>query len=166
MEHGIINGVDVADITAFREVVRSDASAADRRPRVVARWVGGSRSEVRCDDVVTHLGGDGELNPMRMLLGCLAACDVDLVAMHASLMGIPIEELVVEVQGHFNVQRYLGLESEVTPGYQDVGYVVRIRAPAATEEQLATLRSLCEHASPVGDTLGRAVTLSVRFETT
>lgn len=165
MANTVINGMDVAEVAAFQDAVRSDASAADRRPTVVARWVGGSRSEVRCDGVVTHLGGEGELNPMRMLLGCLAACDVDLIAMHASLMGIPIAELAVEARGHFNVQRYMGLESEVAPGYQEVDYVVRIRAPAASAEQIARLRSLCEHGSPVGDTLERPVRVSLSFET-
>jgi uncharacterized OsmC-like protein len=164
MANGTLNGVDVEAITAFRDAVRLDASAADRRPVVVARWLGGSRSEVECDGVVTHVGGEGELNPMRMLLGCLVACDVDVVAMHASLMGIPIETLVVEARGHFNVQRYMGIESDVAPGYQEVDYVVRIRAPAASDEQIERLRALCEHGSPVGDTLERRVRVSLSFE--
>lgn len=165
MASRILNGMDVAEVAAFQDAVRIDASAADRRPTVVARWVGGSRSEVQCDGVVTHLGGDAELNPMRMLLGCLAACDVDLIAMHASLMGIPVEELTVEARGYFNVQRYMGLESEVAPGYQEVDYVVRIRAPTASAEQIASLRDLCEAASPVGATLERPVRFSLSFET-
>jgi uncharacterized OsmC-like protein len=164
MSDQMINGVDVAGTVAFREAVRADSSRADRHPTVVARWLGGSRAEVRCEDGVAHIGGDGELNAMRMLLGCLAACDIDLVALHASLLGIAIEDLVVEAQGRFNVRRYLGLEGDVGPGYQDVRYVVRINAPTASDEQLALLRTACERGSPVGDTLERAIPLTLEFE--
>ena len=159
-----INGFDVAGTVAFRETVRADSSRGDRHPTVVARWLGGSRSEVRCGDDVAHIGGEGELNPMRMLLGCLAACDVDLIAMHASILGIPIEDLVVEAQGRFNVRRYLGLEGDVGPGYQEVRYVVHIRAPTASDAQLAQLRAACERGSPVGDTLERAIPLTLEFD--
>jgi uncharacterized OsmC-like protein len=159
-----LNGVDVGDITAFQDFVRGDPSRADRNPTVVARWLGGSRSEVRCGDDMVTIGGDGELNPMRMTLASLAACDVDLVAMHAALLGVEIEDLTVEAQGYFNVQRYLGLEAPLGAGYQRVRYVVRIKAPSATEAQLARLRDLCERGSPVGDTFERAISLTLEFE--
>ncbi len=55
---------------------------------MVARWVGESRSRIEFNDVVTHIGGDGELNPMQNVLASLAACDVDLVAMHATMIGL------------------------------------------------------------------------------
>jgi len=159
-----INGVDVDEIMEFQDTVRQDPSRADRDPVVVARWLGGSQSEVRCGDVVTTIGGDDELNPMRMTLASLAACDVDLVAMHAAILGIEIEELSVEAQGFFNVQRYLGLDAPHGPGYQRVRYVVRLKAPSATEEQVARLREVCERGSPVGDTFERAVPLTLKFE--
>jgi uncharacterized OsmC-like protein len=159
-----LNGVDVAGTVEFLAAVRTDPSRADRRPTVTARWLGGGRSEVRCGDDLAYVGGEGELNPMRLLLGVLAACDVDLVAMHASILGIAIEDLVVEATGQFNVQRYLGLDADIGPGYQGVAYTVRIRAPGASAEQLARLRELCERGSPVGDTLQRAIPLSLAFE--
>ena len=40
-----INGFNLAGWEAFRDEVRKDASVADRRPTVIARWVGGSRSQ-------------------------------------------------------------------------------------------------------------------------
>ena len=87
-----------------------DPAKADRNPALVAHWVGGSRSRVEFKDKVVHIGGDDELNPMQMFLATLAACDVDLVAMHASFLGLKIESLSVEATGHFNVQSYLGLD--------------------------------------------------------
>ncbi|MBI3609153.1 MAG: OsmC family protein [Nitrospirae bacterium] len=113
--------------------------------------------------MVVHLGGDDELNPMQMFLATLAACDVDLVAMHASFLGLKIESLSVEATGHFNVQAYLGLEGATGSGYDGISYTVRLSAPSATPEQVAHLRERCERSSPVGDSIARAIPLTLEF---
>ena len=58
------------------------------------------------------MGGRGELNPMQFVLAAFAACDVDLVAMHATMIGLEVNSLRVEASGHFNVQSYIGLENK------------------------------------------------------
>ncbi len=160
----LINDVNVAELQAFREMVTQDASKADRNPVLVAKWIGGSRSRVEFGDKVAHLGGDDDFNAMQMLLAALAACDVDLVAMHASFLGIPVESLAVEATGHFNVRSYLGLEGAPGSGYDHISYTVRISAPGATPEQIAYLSERCERSSPVGDSLTRAIPLTLAFE--
>lgn len=161
-----LNGMDIGELREFRAAVEKDSAKADRTPVVVARWLGGSRSEVTslADGATAFIGGDGELNSMRMLLGTLAACDVDLVVTRAALMGLELESLEVEATGHFNVQRYIGVDGSITPGYDRVSYTVRVVAKDATPEQLAELRRACEEASPVGGTLQRQVALSIDFQ--
>ena len=159
-----INGVNVTETLKFKNVCRQDPAKADRHPVLVAHWVGGSRSRVEFKDKVVHIGGGGELNPMQMLLATLAACDADLVAMHASLLGLKIESLSVEATGHFNVQSYLGLEGAPGSGYDAIGYTVRLSVPGATLEQITHLRERCERSSPVGDSLARAIPLKLEFE--
>lgn len=161
-----INGVNVAELLEFKNIVSRDPTKADRNPTLVAHWVGGSRSRVEFKDKVVHLGGDDEFNPMQMLLATLAACDVDLIAMHASFLGLKVESLSVEATGHFNVQSYLGLETTPPSGYDAISYTVRISAPGATAEQIAYLRERCERSSPVGDSLTRVVPLKLEFEAT
>ncbi len=131
---------------------------------MVAHWSGGSRSRIEYNDLVTSLGGEGELNPMQMLLASLAACDVDLIAMHASFLGIKVESLSVEASGHFNVQSYLGLENGPGAGYDEITYTVHLRIPGATPEQIAYLRERCERSSPVGDSLSRIIPLTLKME--
>lgn len=157
-----INGIKVRELFDFRERARQDATAADRNPILIAHWVGKSRSRVEFKNTTTFVGGEGELNPMQTLLASLAACDVDLVAMHASFLGLKIERLSVEASGHFNVRSYLGLEDAPGPGYDTITYTVRVHIPGATSEQIAYLRERCERSSPVGDSLARAIPL--RFE--
>jgi len=159
-----INGIDVEDLQTFRRSVQEDSNKADRRPTVVAHWVGGSRSRIECRDVVAYLGGEGELNAMQALLAALAACDIDVVAMHAAMIGVQIKSMSVEVTGHFNVTSYLGLDHASGPGYDGMTYRIRLWAPGASPEQVAYLRERCERSSPVGDSLSRAVPLELDIQ--
>lgn len=158
-----INGMDQDEYLGFKEAVTKDASKADRWPTVTADWVGGSRSRIELGDKTTHIGGDDELNPMQFLLAALAACDVDLLAMHATMIGLEVRSLSVEASGHFNVQSYIGVDDTPGSGYDQISYKVLLDAPSATPEQIAYLRERCEKSSPVGDTLGRNVAMALEF---
>lgn len=157
-----VNGINVAGWEAFRDEVRKDASVADRQPSVIAQWLGGSRAQVEFEDKVMHIGGRGEFNAMQTLLAALVACDVDLIALHAALLGVELRDLRVEATGHFNVQAYLGLDAPGS-GYTGISYKVMLNAPDATDEQIRLLRERVERSSPVGDSLGRSIPLTVEF---
>jgi uncharacterized OsmC-like protein len=155
---GSVAQVDAEQTRAYIAKVSATPAMMDREPRVVARWIGDSRSKVTFGDAALYLGGDGDLNPMQAVLGALAACDVDLVATHAALLGIQVEELWIEASGPFHVARYLGLGSAQPPGYRHVDYTVHLRVRgASSDQQIDRLRQLCETGSPVGDTLNRPV---------
>ena len=165
MEHKAaaqLNGISTARLTAFIDEVREDASLADRQPVVIAQWLGGSRARVEFEDKVMHIGGRGEFNAMQTLLAALVACDVDLIALHAALLGVEVRDLRVEATGHFNVQAYLGLDAPGS-GYTGISYKVMLDAPDASDEQLRLLREHVERSSPVGDSLGRSIPLTVEF---
>ena len=159
-----INGVNVTKKLDFKALVKKDSSKADNNNTLVAHWVGGSRSRVELKDKVVYLGGPGEFDAMQMLLATLAGCDVDLVALHASFLGLTIESLSVEASGHFNVQSYLGLDDAPASSYDAISYIVRVSIPSATPEQIAYLRARCERSSPVRDSLARSIPLKFTFE--
>jgi uncharacterized OsmC-like protein len=161
-----LNGIDVDELREYVASAARDAAVADRDPVVVARWAGGERAEVAfaSGEAPVFVGGADEPSAMKMVLASLAACDVDLVANRAALLGVEIESLTVEATGHFNVSRYLGLDATAGSGYDRIAYTVRLKTRGGTPGQLAELRRACEQASPVGDTLQRHVDLSLRFE--
>lgn len=164
-ENQELNGVNVAELLQFKNNCQQDPHKADRNLAMTAHWIGGSRSRVEFRDKTIHLGGDDEFNPMQMFLATLAACDVDLVAMHASFLGLEIESLSVEVSGHFNVQAYLGLEGAPPSGYDQISYTVNLSCPAIRPDQIDRLRERCERSSPVGDSMSRAIPLKLQFNT-
>lgn len=161
----VINGVDVEEIKQKQENVKKDSSAGDREPKIIAKWLGGSAAQVRMGDISSKIGSDGNLNAMQTLLASLAACDIDVIAMNAALISLPIDEISIEAGGHFNTQSYYGVENGSGPGYDRITYTVHIKAPKATPEQIKILKAKCERASPVGDSLTKSIPLTIDFKT-
>ena len=159
-----MNGMNVAELREYIDQVRKDPSEAERNPKIVAKWLGGSRAQVEQEGVVIHMGADQDPSAMWMFLASLAACDVEVVATHASLLGLKLESLEVEATGHFDIRRLLGLDGP-EPGYDRIAYTVRLRAPGATGEQIERLRAMCERGSPVGNSLARTIPLKLTIDT-
>ena len=157
-----INSVDVKELTEYVAERKANPEKCNVRRTLRAEWVGGTRARVYSDSgKELFVGGEDDFGAMSVALASLLACEVDVIATHATLRGIELEELSLEGTGDFNNARYLGVAREPNPGYKQIGYTVRIRAKNATKEQLEDLAKLCETASPVGDTLSRNVMLKL-----
>lgn len=158
-----LNGFAVADLQGLAGAWRSDPSGAERTPSFTARWRSGEASEVEIGGTSFQVGGDDEPSSVQLVLASLATCDVATVAIQAALLGIAVEELEVQVDGHADIRRLLGVEGP-PPGFDQVTSTVRLRAPGASEEQLAELQERIEKCCPVGATFKHPVTVDVRFE--
>lgn len=102
-----LNGIDVEGLKGYVESLRNDPSKADRDPVVVAHWEGDSRSRIEMDERKSlYVGGDDQFSAMAGLLGMLAACDVEVVSIHAALIGLEITDLRVEARGHSTSRRF------------------------------------------------------------
>ena len=159
-----LNGIDVAAKRQEQEQARRDPAAFNQNARLTAHWVGGTRARVEMNDLITYMGGNGEPDAMQGLLAALAACEIEVIALHAALLGIPLEQVSVEAEGSFNIAAYLGVEDAPGSGYQTVRLIARLCAPEATPEQISQLHRQIEHSSPVGDSLVRAVSVDVALE--
>jgi uncharacterized OsmC-like protein len=157
-----LNGLDVDELHEYIDAVKSDSTKADRKPDVIARWVGGTRAEITSPlgGAPVYMGGDDDPSAMGMVLRALTACDIEVIVTRATLMGIEIEDLSIEAKGYFNVTSYLGVEAPIGAGYQSASLDVRMKTKGATADQVAELRAALE-SSPVGDTLERHVPVTV-----
>ncbi|HSE24653.1 MAG TPA: OsmC family protein [Pyrinomonadaceae bacterium] len=88
-----------------------------------------------------------------LLLGALAACAQLTCQLVATSMGIPFEEIHVEVDGEMDLRGTLGVSKDVPVGFQDIHARFVIRAPEATAEQLALLKEKTEQYCVVLQTL-------------
>ena len=166
LEAGLrVNGLDVVELREQIAAVEADRATGDREASIATRWVGGLRSAATSSlgGPTVFMGGDEDPGAMGMLLRALAACDIEVIVTRASLLGLRLEALWIEVKGFFNVAPYLGLESADGAGYQRISFVVHLHAPGATPEQLEEIRTALE-ASPVGDTLARRVPVTFELD--
>jgi uncharacterized OsmC-like protein len=88
-----------------------------------------------------------------LLLGALAACAQLACQLVATAMGIPIEEINVNVEGEMDLRGTLGISKEVPVGFQDIHARFEIRAPEATPEQLDLLKEKTEQYCVIMQTL-------------
>ena len=101
-----LNGIDVAARRQEQEQARRNPAAFDQHARLTAHWVGGTRARVEMDNLITYMGGKGEPDAMQGLLAALAACEIEVIALHAALLGIPLEQVSVAAEGAFNIAAY------------------------------------------------------------
>jgi len=96
-----------------------------------------------------------------LLLGALAACAQLTCQMVATAMGLDVRAVHVTVDGDLDLRGTLGLDREVGAGFDAIRLRFEVDAPAASDEELASLfekteryctalRSTCRWKSPGG----------------
>lgn len=108
------------------------------------------------------LGGQGTApTPEQYALAALGACEAIAFRYWSDRLGIPFQDLRVEVRGDIDLRASLGLSEAARPGYRDVRMAVQVagREPEARYVQL--LRAVDEHA-PVLDVFRNEVRVETR----
>ena len=154
-----LNGIDVAGLQSFVAAVKEDPQKGVVHFNVKTNWEGQTRTvatasefvlgglkhqrhfEISADEPGELLGKNSAPNPQELLMAALNACmSVGYVA-NAAAMGIEIEKLEITTEGELDLRGFLGLDSGVKPGYEEVRYTVNLRtnAPRAKVEELHQL---------------------------
>src|SRR5690606_2736588 len=162
----------MADQEKIREIFERNIRTLTAKPArgfitgtTKARLVDGLRCEIEegpwrlAADLPAKIGGD-ETAPSPSVLGrgALASCLVLGIARWAARLGVPIEELEVEVQADFDARGELGMNDAISPGYSEIRYAISLRSPAPSQE-VTRLLECAERYSPYLDNYGRAITL-------
>jgi uncharacterized OsmC-like protein len=90
-----------------------------------------------------------------LLLGALAACAQLTCQMVATAMGLDVERIEVEAEGDLDLRGTLGLDRDVSAGFEAIRLRFEIDAPGASEEDLEGLMARTERYCTVLQTLRR-----------
>ena len=104
-------------------------------------------------------GGDTAPNPVEQLLGALGNCLAVGYAANASVAGIELRDLRIDLQGDVDLRVFLGL-AEGHAGFDAISATVHLDSDAP-REQLEELHARVLDSSPVGHTLTHAVPLAI-----
>lgn len=99
-----------------------------------------------------------------LLLGALAACAQITCQMVATAMGIETRRIEVAVDGDLDLRGTLGIDREVSAGFEAIRVRFEIDAPGASDEELASLRDKTERYCTVLQTLLRPPAIETVLE--
>ena len=172
----VVNGINLDDLFALIEGVKSDPTKGVTRWRVATTWQGQtcSRSQVEGfgiggEDVKRRFAmdideplelGDSNrfANPQEYLIAALNACMTVGYVAQCAVHGITIESLVIETEGEIDLHGFLGIDPTVANGYESLRYKVRIKGDG-TKEQFAKIHDAVMATSPNFYNLSRSVAL-------
>jgi uncharacterized OsmC-like protein len=97
------------------------------------------------------LGGQATApTPEQYALAALGACQAITFRYWSDRLGIPFDELRIDVRGDIDLRAALGLSDGARPGYRDVRMAVRVAGREPDTHYVELLRAVDEHA-PVLD---------------
>lgn len=164
-----LNNVDLESVVDLVGAIQQDPSRASTIWSASVSWTGGFRSEARIrdfpparSDEPAGLGGtDTAPNPVEQLLGALGNCLAVGYAANASVAGIELRSLDIELSGDLDLHTFLGL-AQGNAGFRTITAKVSVDSPASPEA-IEALHEKVAATSPVGHTLGRAIPLAIEL---
>ncbi|RZT88990.1 OsmC-like protein [Pseudonocardia sediminis] len=147
-------------------VAEIDQDAANARISFLATGSGADgvriRRESGAPDEPVDLGGS--LNPVELALAALVSSQIATYRYQASALGIPLDDVRVDVEGELDVRGFFGLEGTVRPGLDDVRIAVHPQGPAPAEDYVRLLAEV-DARCPVLDLFRAPPTVSTRLVT-
>jgi uncharacterized OsmC-like protein len=176
----IVNGVDLDRLSATIEHVTAEPALARFQFRARNHWDDGGYSRttiqgfygaghedttrteaftVDTDEPPVLLGENRAPNTVEYVLHALAACLSGTIVYHAAARGIALDGLETTIHGDLDVQGFLGLDSNVRPGYEQIRVALKISGDF-DDDQLAELANLTRY-SPVRDIVTNPVPVAI-----
>jgi uncharacterized OsmC-like protein len=175
-----LNGVDLGRLSGTIDHVAADPALARFQFRARNHWIDGgySRSTIKdfygagqedatrtepftvdSDEPPVLLGQNRAPNTVEYVLHALAACVSGTIVYHAAARGIALEGVETTIHGDLDLRGFLGLNSDVRPGYEQIQVAIRV-AGDFDDDQFAELASLIRY-SPVRDIVSNPVPVAV-----
>lgn len=166
---GNLNSVNIAAVGDLVAAIQEEPKAADTIWSATVDWKGGFRSEARSRDFAPvpsdeplGLGGeDTAPNPVEQVLGAFGNCLAVGYAANATVVGIELKSLRIDLEGDLDLHAFLGLR-EGHAGFESISATVSIETDASAEA-IEALHQKVVTTSPVGHTLKQAIPLTVEL---
>lgn len=164
-----LNSVDIEAVGQLAGAIQADPTVAGTVWKSTVEWKGGFRSAAKSRDFApvpsdepVALGGDDTApNPVEQLLGALGNCLAVGYAANATVAGVELKSLTIELEGDLDLHTFLGL-ADGHAGYESVTARVQIDSDAPSEK-IDELHRKVVSTSPVGHTLQRAIPVSIEL---
>ena len=161
------NQVDPDAVSALVDKIKQRPSAALTTWSAKVRWTGAFRSEAAvrgfapiASDEPSGIGGtDSAPNPVEQLLGALGNCLAVGYAANASVAGITIRDLRIDLDGDLDLHTFLGL-ADGHAGFSAIRVTVHLDTDA-DDAAVAELHEKVAATSPVGQTLSKAIPVEI-----
>ena len=175
-EPTVVNGINVDDLFALIDGVKSAPAKGKTNWHVTTTWQGQARSRAEIEsyeiggekvprrfsidiDEPRELGGSNSFaNPQDHLIAALNACMTVGYVAQCAVRGITLESLTIETDGEIDLRGFLGIDPSVPQGYENLSYTVRIKGNGTTE-QFAEIHEAVMATSPNFYNLSRPVAL-------
>jgi uncharacterized OsmC-like protein len=176
----IVNGVDLDRLSGTIGAVTADPALARFQFRGRNHWIDGGYSRttikdfhgagqedttrtepftVHSDEPPVLLGQNRAPNTVEYVLHALAACVSGTIVYHAAARGIALDGLETTIQGDLDLHGFLGLDSSVRPGYDQIRITIKATGDF-DDNQFAELASLTRY-SPVRDIVSNPVPVAI-----
>lgn len=177
----VINGIDTVALNNTVEAIKEQPTLARFQWRARNRWIDGgeNRSQIKdfygagAEDTSRDepwefvngeppvlLGKNEGANPVEYLLHALAGCVTTTFVVNAAARGINIESISTTLEGDMDLQGFLALDKNVSPGYEAIRINMDVKADC-TEEELEDLMQFTREHSPVCQSVCRPVPVTV-----
>ena len=179
MTKAALNGIALAPIGQFIEMVKAEPDVAHITFRATSRWSGGARSAVSVTNFLSNGapaspegrtfdlavdepgvlgGGDSAPNPVEYLAAGLCGCITAGIATNAELFGVALDKIEVDVDIDYDVIGLLAVDRSVPTGATGITYTVRLKGKdGVSREQLEKCKTVIDGKSPVRNTLAGAI---------
>jgi uncharacterized OsmC-like protein len=172
----VVNGIDTAALKQTMDAVAADPSLGIVRFHTATRWQGGTRSETRVesyelggqrherkftfatDEPTELLGTNTAPNPQEYLMSAMSSCIMATFVAASAMQGIELEHLEIESRGELDLRGFLGLDSKVKPGYDEIEYTIRVKGNG-TKQQYEAVHEWVRKTSPNYFNMAEAIRL-------
>lgn len=175
----VVNGVDVKKLQATIDAINDDPDLASFTFHTVTEWIDGARNKtlierqasegdrepfiLRSDEPEVLMGTGTAPNSIATLMQALASCLSVSMVYHAAARDIQIDKLTIHIDGDIDLHGFLGLSSEVRPGFQDIRVTVDVQSQAPRED-IEDLLRYAQRVSPVVDSLRNRIPVEISLE--